>query len=1125
MFVVKVCERKEETRVRKLKNRESGIALILAACLLVAVGIGLLLDHFRSVTEVVDGEAEDVDLLITELCAKNASILENGGKYADYIELYNRGDACNLRGFTISDGKTTSDPFGDMPMAAGEYKVLFLEKDTTGFSLSAAGGETVTLRNRDGTVAAQVTTVAMGEDQVMSWTGAGYELTGRATPGFPNTDAGYQAFTTGEPDEDPAVVISELLISNRGVLPDEKGRFCDVVELHNVTDQPVSLGGYSLSDRQENRFRYALPSVTLPADGYLLVYCDSKSAIGEAFSQPHASFGLSAGETAVLTAPNGKYVSVSLPELPDDRTLSLVDGAYAESAVTLGFSNDEAGEQAFLESRINRESPLVINEVLLDGDGTPYGGQLCDAVEIYNRSDAPVDTAGWYLSDDEDPLKYALPSRTLESGECLVLICDKQTEAWHTGFGLSLGETVRLTGPDFRYSEPVTCVSAGDGNSLLRQGVDGGEIFYRSGEVSMGYENTAEGRRQFVAAALPAGLRLSEILASNTESLMGSYGTCCDWVELYNGSDAPLDLSGWYLSDDPKELRKGVLPAETLAPGEYYVVFLSKDTKNLRSGYPVMPFGLASSGDRLYLSHEENGTLALVDGAVIPSLPANTSYGRPAGEAGFSPLSAVSPGQANGAGAAISSAPVATTAQGVYNDVASLDVVLSGEGTIYYTLDCSVPTTESAVYNGSIRLTETTVIRAICCEKGKTPSRIVDLTYLLNEGHTLPVASLVTTPGNLWDYNTGIYVSGPGASATYPYFGSNFWKSWERSATVSLFEKDGGGFTSPCGISIFGGYSRALDMKSFCCYFRSTYGNSDLSYPLFGDEGLDSYESFIFRNCGQDFSLARMRDPMLSELLATKTDVAVQKNRPVVLYLNGEFWGVYYIREKISEHYVAGNFNVTADQVVLTSGNGEGSSDYRNLLSYVRSHNLSDPEAYAYMESQMDIDEYIDYIVAEIYVGNYDNGNIKFCRAGDTLKWTWIMYDVDQSFYNSQLNTVVEHLNPRGTGAADMYSTDLINGLLRNPGFRDQFFRRFAWQIENVWAPDRVLAAIDAYEQAILPDMGRDCEKWGRTIAAWQRSVNSLRDFAVERPTSIVTMLKSYFSLSDSEMRNYGFAV
>ena len=368
------------SRVRSWKKHETKIILLLAVSLLAAVAVGLAVDRYRTVADVVPGEAEEVDLLITEVCAKNTSIVEdNGGKHADYIEIYNRGKDCDLEGFTLSDGKQNSEPFGPTPFASGEYKVFFVGRENMGFSLSASGGETITLRNRDGSVAAQVTTVSMLEDQVMLWNGTGYELSDTPSPGFPNTREGSLAFTQGEPDENPSVTVSELLVGNRGSLPDENGVFCDVVELYNRTDASLSLGGYYLSDRKENRFRYALPSVTLSAGGYLVVFCDGGATASS--GQPHAGFGLSAGETLYLTAPSGKYVAVEVPSLPDDRSLSLVDGAYVESPVTLGFPNDETGETDFLHSRIDADSPLVISELLLAGDGTPVGGALCDAVE------------------------------------------------------------------------------------------------------------------------------------------------------------------------------------------------------------------------------------------------------------------------------------------------------------------------------------------------------------------------------------------------------------------------------------------------------------------------------------------------------------------------------------------------------------------------------------------------------------------------------------------------------------------------------------------------------------------------------------------------------------------------
>ena len=215
----------------------------------------------------------------------------------------------------------------------------------------------------------------------------------------------------------------------------------------------------------------------------------------------------------------------------------------------------------------------------------------------------------------------------------------------------------------------------------------------------------------------------------------------------------------------------------------------------------------------------------------------------------------------------------------------------------------------------------------MACEPGKLPSKVVDLTYVVNEGHNLPVVSLVTEPDNLWNYYTGIYVEGPGANPEFPHVGANYWLPWEKAASVSLFETDGSGFSQNCGLSIFGAYSRALSAKAFSCFFRDVYGASELNYALFGEEGLSSYESFILRIGGQDFLKARVRDVLITSLVAEQTNVAVQKYRPVVLYLNGEFWGVYFIREKINENYVAGNYNVLPEDVTLCVANGRDSTE------------------------------------------------------------------------------------------------------------------------------------------------------------------------------------------------------
>ena len=185
-----------------------------------------------------------------------------------------------------------------------------------------------------------------------------------------------------------------------------------------------------------------------------------------------------------------------------------------------------------------------------------------------------------------------------------------------------------------------------------------------------------------------------------------------------------------------------------------------------------------------------------------------------AGEAKFSRLHSATPGEANSAAAEKCAMPSAVTAQGCYDDIEYLDVELSGNGDIYYTTNNTYPGVNATLYTGPIRVTETTIIRAVCRELGKENSDVLNLSYIINEYDTLPVVTVVTDPENLWDDGIGIYVPGPNADTVWPFFGANYWMDWERPACVSLFETNGGGFSANCGIKIFGGYTVYMLKKS-----------------------------------------------------------------------------------------------------------------------------------------------------------------------------------------------------------------------------------------------------------------------------------------------------------------------
>ncbi len=1102
-----------------MKMKRGLLALILVLALALAVGLGLLLDQ-REQEQLLETYAGEYDIIITEICAKNETVIsDNSGKYRDYIEIYNRGETVSLKGLYLTDGRTEGPAFEDILFPAGSYRLIFLGDELTGFGISASG-ESLQLVAPTGKIIAQTNTAILNADQVMLYEKTGYVLSYDASPGFSNDAQGIKAFREGTAATEPKLLISELLTENVSTLPDEKGLYCDVVELYNASEESLSLSGYCLSDSKEQRFRYRMPDVDIPAGSYLLLYCDGEDYIG-ANGEIHVNFGLSHGDELVLTDPLGAYVSLT-PNFPGaDLSLSLMaEGSYETSPASLGFSNDELGMEQFALGRINTDSALIISELLLSESQVPYLGQIRDVVEIQNRSQETVSTKGWYLSDGGDPYEFALPERELAPGECMVLLCEAGFGENCTGFALSQEDVLCLTGPDFRHAVPVSCDFAQLGMSLLAQ--EGQELSYLVGEISLGYANTPQNAALYLENTLSKGLVISELMSANMSYLKGSYGTTCDWLELYNASEEAVNLAEYCLSNDPNQPSRYSLPEQTVEPGEYCVILLSEKGQNLLRGYPVVTFNLSSDGESVYLS--KNGLIE--DYVHLPALPTDTSYGRPEGAAGFTTLSKVTPGSKNGAEAELSATPQVNLPQGSYDDVEYLEIELSGPGEIYYTTDASYPTSYKNRYTGPIKITKTTVIRAVCCEEGKKASEILNLTYVVNENNELAVACLVAEPAQLFSEEYGIYMQGPNVpeDEEFPYHSANYWWNTERRATLSLFDTDGSGFSVNCGISIFGGYSRALGKKSFGIFFRDYYGDGSLNYPVFGEEGLDSFESLVLRGCGQDCLKAMMRDPMISSRVAAYTDVAVQKYKPVNLYINGRYWGIYYIREKINENYVAGNFNADREDVTLCMANGRSSAEYVALIDYVRNNDLTKQECYEYVCSQVDIQEYIDYIFAEMWICNTDNGNIKFCKTTEG-KWTWIMYDVDYSFTSYTFNAVYDHTFKDGTGAGNNFSTTLIRGLLENPDFEEQFLRRAAWQMNNIWEEESMIAWIDDFEAMIAKDMEKDCSRWGRNYSSWQRDVEYLRTYAKNRNRYMLIHIKDYFGLTDEQMREYGFHV
>jgi hypothetical protein len=637
------------------------------------------------------------------------------------------------------------------------------------------------------------------------------------------------------------------------------------------------------------------------------------------------------------------------------------------------------------------------------------------------------------------------------------------------------------------------------------------------------------------------GVVLNEFVASNQAANRDpETGEFSDWIELYNRSAAAVDLSGYYLTDNLDEPLKWRIPDGTvIAATGFLLVWADGRDIGLHAN-----FKLDKGGEELGLYTPEGGS---VDTLSFGAQQDDMSYGRLADDPNhWSFFRPPSPGSVNDPRnrVTVAPAPVFSLLGGFYNGRPVLSFLNSDQIDIYYSLDGTAPDDTALPYRRPIPLTATTAVRAIGYAEGCAPSEVVTQTYFLDEPVHLPFISIVTDPANFFSDERGIYVTGTNGTGGYCDSAiRNVKQDWERPVNVELYETDGTlAFNQRAGVKIFGGCSRhRFPQKSLALFARSTYGKGSFRYRLFPDKNIDRFESFVLRSSADDQVLTLFRDALSQMVLVEYMNIDCQAYRPAVVFLNGRYWGIHNLREKINEHYVAGNFGVDAEQVNLLEGSGGvvagTEAGYAAMVSYANTHDMANPRLYEIVRAQIDIDEYIDYLIGHIYLAERDwpGNNIKFWRAnaGPWARWRWVNYDMDQCFTPGwiQENMIEKTTTAAGTSWPNPeWSTRLFRNLLRNEGFRNEFIQRYAYHMNTTFRPGRLLAFIDDFQARLAPEIPRHIARWGgqkdpdaletwisptfNSVARWQQNVDQMRLFAVERPAATTRHFLDHFGLS-----------
>lgn len=626
---------------------------------------------------------------------------------------------------------------------------------------------------------------------------------------------------------------------------------------------------------------------------------------------------------------------------------------------------------------------------------------------------------------------------------------------------------------------------------------------------------------------------LNEISNANGATVDDELEKSEDWIELYNMGSSSVNLQNYALSNDPNVPRKWVFPNVTIPAYGFLLVYASGRDAFVSNTYLHASFKLKREGFTVILRDQNNNILDQKQLTI--ELQADHSTGRDTdGSGSWCIFSMPSPRGSNNTAACYAGYepdPVFSIAGGFYSSGQS--VALSAPistGVIRYDFNDNEPNAFSPVYSSPVNIGSTKVLSARTFSTvNNLPSRVVKNTYFINEQGLggLPVFSITTDSLNLWSQDSGIYVLGPNADTAFPYFGANYWqKEWERRCHVEYY--DAGGtkhFETPAGLKIFGGYSRVFDQKSFKIKFRSKYGITPIEHVLIDEKpGLDEYRDVILRNGGSDNMGTRIRD-ILSQRLMKGPTVDYQAYEPAILFLNGQYWGQYEIRERQDAEYIERNYGIPVENIDFLSHEGvviewAGSdSAFYDMFNYMTTHDPSDPSFYNYAASKIDIENYADYFIAETYSGNTDwlgdwVNNIRYWRPRTPNgKWRYILWDLDWGF-GLFLGPHTDFLSRARYPMVPNEQSDIFNAMLGNETFRNYFVNRYADLINTTFQPGNVSALAYQLRDEIDAAMTRHGQRWNLPYNYWLAELEEVIGWNEQRIGYTRTQIQQHFGLA-----------
>jgi len=504
-----------------------------------------------------------------------------------------------------------------------------------------------------------------------------------------------------------------------------------------------------------------------------------------------------------------------------------------------------------------------------------------------------------------------------------------------------------------------------------------------------------------------------------------------------------------------------------------------------------------------------------------------------------------------------------TTESNVYSSPINVSDVSSSPNVLSARTDVAPSTPTSSITAPFSPVDKAIVVRAVAVDSSGNFSDIVTETYFVGYQNkdsyykNLKVISIVTDSKNLYDYENGIYVlgkayddwlNGHAYDPTVPewFRPANYTQKgaeWEREASMQIFENGGTlAVNQNVGIRVRGGATRSYPQKSFNIYARSEYGASKLDFDLFSGnvyseytgQQITEFDSFMIRNGGNDAQYTRFRDK-LNQSLVSDRNILTQAMEPCIVFIDGEYWGQYEITEKMDDDFIKAHYGVSKKDVcmiknqLLEEGDTAGYDEWNQLRQWISATDFSNDENYVELCNKVDIQSFMDYVSAEIYINNCDWGgnNMSMWKSIKTDssnpyadgKWRFILFDTEYS------TNLYEQATPHTNSFTQFMKTDsflseLLSGAMENESFKEKFSLTFMDMSNENFDNNKVQALItelsNSYHDTTIDAYNRFWPEWpGGHWAETQYSkeVENVKSFYNSRFPHATDSLKTFFNL------------